>query len=127
MVSFQQPIELAQPTEVQSRIRRELFGSLRLSPTLNVYPLDFFEYLPIFDGEDYVAADKQMEAFENFIDDFEIIHEDVVMRLFWKSLVRDAAFWFKNMEVDSIGSWADFCLLFMRYWGKNKSDDHYIY
>ena len=123
MVSFQQPIELSQPTEVQSRIRRELFGPLRLSPTLNAYPLDFFEYLPIFDGQDYVVVDKHMEAFENFIDDFEIIHEDVVMRLFCKYLVRDTAFWFKNLEPNSIGSWDDFCLLFMRYWGKNKSDE----
>jgi len=64
-----------------------------------------------------------MEDFENFIDDFEIMHEDVIMRLFCKALVTDVAFWFKNLEVDSIGSWDDFRLLFMRYWGQNKSDD----
>ena len=37
-----------------------------------------------------------------------------------------SAFWFKNLEADSIGSWADFHLLFMRYWSKNKYDEHYI-
>jgi hypothetical protein len=126
VVSFHQPIEPVHPTEVQSRIRREIFGSLRLPPTLNAYPLEFFEYLPIFNGEDYVAAEKHMKAFEKFIDDFEVMHEDVVMRLFCKYLVRDVAFWFKNLEVGSIGSWDDFHCIFMRYWGKNKSDDQYI-
>ena len=102
-----------------------LFGSLRLPPALNAYPLDFFDYLPIFHGEDYVAADKHMEAFKNFIDDFEIIHEDVVMRLFCKSLVRDVAFWFKNLEADSISSWTKLSYAFLKYWGENKSLDQY--
>jgi hypothetical protein len=126
VVSFYQPIQPIQPTKVQSRIRRDLLGPLRLPPTLNAYPLEFFEYLPIFNAEDYVASEKHMEDFEKFIDYFEFMHEDVVMRLFCKPLVRNVSFWFKNLEVGSIGSWDDFCRLFMRYWGKNKSDDQYI-
>jgi hypothetical protein len=55
---------------------------LRLPPTLNSFPLEFFEYLPIFNGEDYVASEKHIKSFEKFIDDFEVMHEDVVMRLF---------------------------------------------
>jgi len=31
------------------------------------------------------------------------------------------------LEVGSIGSWADFGHIFIRYWGKNKSIDQYMY
>jgi hypothetical protein len=58
----------------------------------------FFEYLPVFKGDDHIAADKHMESFEDFIDNFEIMHEDVILRLFSKSLVRDVALWFRNLK-----------------------------
>jgi hypothetical protein len=66
---------------------------------------------------------KHLTTFENFVDNFEIIHEDVVMRIFCKSLFGDVALWFRNMEVFSIGSWDDFHCTFLRYWGGNKSFD----
>jgi hypothetical protein len=61
-----------------------------------------------------------MESFENFIDNFEIMHEDIILRLFSKSLVGDAALWFRNMKACSICSWTDFHHVFLRYWGENK-------
>ena len=67
-----------------------------------------------------------MEAFHNFIDNFEMVHEDVVLRLFSKSLVRDAALWFKNMEDGSIGSLDDLYNTFSISWGENKSLDQYL-
>ena len=48
------------------------------------------------------------------IDNFEMVHEDVVLRLFSKSLVGDAALWFKNLEYGSIGSWSDLYNTFSR-------------
>ena len=48
-----------------------------------------------------------MEAFEKFIDQFEIVHEDVTMRLFSKSLLGDVGVWFKGLGADSIGSWVE--------------------
>ena len=103
-----------------------MFKPLKLSYYLNSYPLDFFEYLPWFTGEDHVTADKHLGAFENFVDNFEILHEDVVMRLFLKSLVGDAAFWFRNLEAHSICLWTEFYNSFSRYWGENKSFDQYL-
>lgn len=99
---------------------------MRLPYHLNPYPLDFFEYLPQFSGEDHVSAEKHLGAFENFIDNFEMVHEDVVLRLFSKSLVGDAALWFKNIEAGSIGSWAELYDAFSRYWGENRSFDQYL-
>jgi hypothetical protein len=65
-------------------------------------------------------------AFENFVDNFEIVHEDVTMRLFSKSLFGDVALWFKGLRVDSIGSWIELYDAFSKYWGENKSFDQYL-
>jgi hypothetical protein len=65
-------------------------------------------------------------AFENFVDQFEIIHDDVIMRLFSKTLFRDVAVWFKSLRVDSIGSWIELSNDFSKHWGENKSFDLYL-
>jgi len=77
----------------------------------------------MFNGNDHVTVKKHMEAFEKFIDDFEIVSKDVVIILICKSLVRYAPLLFKELEVGSIGSWVDFGHIFIIYWGKNKSVD----
>jgi hypothetical protein len=59
-------------------------------------------------------------AFENIVDQFNIIHDDVIMRLFSKYLFRDVAEWFKNLRDDSIGSWIELSNTFSKYWGENK-------
>jgi hypothetical protein len=73
--------------------------------TLHPYPPMFLEYLCLFVGEDHIIAEKHLRAFQNVIDNLEIMHEDVVIRLFAKYLVGDASLWFKNLEVGSIGLW----------------------
>jgi hypothetical protein len=114
-----------QPTAFQVKIRNRLFKPLRLPYHLNPYPHDFFEYLPRFSGEGHVTAEKHMEAFETLIDQFEIIHEDVVMRMFSRSLSGDAAAWFRCLETGSIGSWTELYHAFLKGWGENKSLDQY--
>jgi hypothetical protein len=61
-----------------------------------------------------------LEAFENFVDQFEIVHDDVTMRLFSKTLFKDVAIWFKDLRVVSIGSWIKLSNDFSKHWGENK-------
>ena len=68
-----------------------------------------------------------MSAFQDFIDNLEILHEDIIMRLFSKSLIGDVALWFKNMEVASIGSWDELYDTFFKYWGERNSLDQYLH
>ena len=103
-----------------------MFKPLRLPSHLHPYPLNFFEYLPHFSGEGHIIAERHLGAFENFVDQFEIVHEDVTMRLFSKSLFGDAALWFKSLGADSIGSWIELYNAFLRYWGENKSFDQHL-
>jgi hypothetical protein len=51
---------------------------------------------------------------------------DVIMRMFSKSLIKDAATWFKGLRADSIGSWIEFSNAFLKYWGEYKSLDSYL-
>ena len=67
-----------------------------------------------------------MESFKDFIEHFQIVHEDVIMRFFSKSLIRDAAIWFKNLRAESIGSCIEFTDAFFKHWGENKSLDLYL-
>jgi hypothetical protein len=93
-----------QPIDFQIKIRNKLFRPLRLPLDLHPYPLYSFEYLPRFSGEDHVTAERHLEAFENFVDQFEIVHEDVTLRLFSHSLSRDVVVWFRCLEASFIGS-----------------------
>jgi hypothetical protein len=36
----------------------------------------------VFKRDDHIPADKNMEYFEDFVDNFKIMHEDVILRLF---------------------------------------------
>ena len=71
-----------------------MFKPFRLPYLLHPYPSYFVEYLLHFTGKDHITAEKNLESFHNFIDNFEIMHEDVVMRLFSKSFAEDVGFWF---------------------------------
>jgi hypothetical protein len=100
-----------------------MFKPLRLPQHLHPYPPYSFEYLPWFSGEDHVTTERHLGAFEKFIDQFEIIHDDVTMRLFSHSLSGDVAVWFRCLEVGSIGSWTELCHDFLKCWGEKKSLD----
>jgi hypothetical protein len=113
------------PTIVQTRIREKVFKPLRLPSYLHPYPLNFFECLPHFSGEDRVVVEKYLGAFENFVDQFEIVYEDVTMRLFSKSLFGDVDLWFKGLGADSIG-WIELYNSFLRHWGENKYFDQHL-
>ena len=59
-----------------------MFKPLRIPSHFHPYPPNFFKHLPRFIGEDYIIADKHFGSFENFVDNFEIVYEDVVVSFF---------------------------------------------
>jgi hypothetical protein len=104
----------------------KMFKPLKLPLFLHPYPADCYEYLPWFSGENQASAERHLESFLDFVDRFSIAHEDVIMRMFSKSLIKDAATWFKGLRADSIGSWIEFSNAFLKYWGEYKSLDSYL-
>jgi hypothetical protein len=114
------------PIDFQVKICMKMFKPLKLPLLLHPYPDDCYEYLPWFFGENQASAERHVESFLDFVDHFQISHEDMIMRFFSKSLIKDVAAWFKSMRFDSIGSWIEFSNVFLKYWGKYKSLDSYI-
>jgi hypothetical protein len=100
-----------------------VFKPLKLPAHLHPYPPYFVEYLPHFTRENHISAEKHLEDFVNFVDNLEIVHEDIVMRLFSKSLTGEATLWFRILEPSSISSWTDFYYVFSKHWGENKCLD----
>jgi hypothetical protein len=115
-----------QPTAFQVKIRMKMFKPLKLPLLLHPYPDDCYEYLPLFSGENQTSAEGHAESFLDFVDRFSITHEDVIMRLFSKYLIKDAATWFKSLRTNSIGSWTEFSNAFLKYWGNYKSLESYL-
>jgi hypothetical protein len=115
-----------QPTTFHVKIRMKMFKPLQLPHLLHPYPDDCYEYLPWFSGENRASAERHMDSFLDFVDHFQITHEDVIMRFFSKSLIKDAATWFKGLKVDSICSWIEFSKAFLKNWGEYKSLDSHL-
>jgi hypothetical protein len=102
-----------------------MFKPLRLPLERHPYPLYSFEYLPWFSGKDHVTAERHLESFEKFIDQFEIVHKDVTMRVFSHSLSVDVVVWIRCLEASYISSWTKPCHAFLKCWGESKSLDQY--
>ena len=60
-----------QLTYFQYRLRQKMFKPLRLPSLSHPYPSYFVEYLPHFTGKYHITAEKHLEYFHNFIDNFE--------------------------------------------------------
>ena len=70
------------PSKTQHR-----YKPLKLPHILHNFPPKHYEYLPMFDGElGAIKSEKHLQGFENFIDLFEIDHDDFCMRDFSQSL-----------------------------------------
>jgi hypothetical protein len=93
------------PTPPKARHR---YIPLKLPQTLHDFPPNYFEFLPMFDGESgIISAENHIQAFESFTYLFEIDHNDVCMRVFSQSLKGDTKHWFKHLHPETIISWVE--------------------
>ena len=68
-----------------------------------------------------ITTEKHVEAFEHFVDLFEIDHDDLCLRIFAKSLQGDVKKWFTHLQFESIDSWTELREVFLSFWGERKS------
>ena len=93
------PIHTPVPRKVPKR-----YKPLILPPVLNPLPTNHPEYLPRFDGENGITAQKHIQAFEDYLSIFEVEDEDVSLRLFALSLQSEARTWFEALPEASISN-----------------------
>jgi len=91
------PVHTPVPRKVPKR-----YKPLILPPVLNPLPANHPEYLPRFDGENGITAQKHIQAFEDYLNIFEVEDEDVSLRLFALSLQGEVRTWFKALPEASI-------------------------
>ena len=105
------PVHIPVPRKVPDR-----YKPLILPPMLNPLPKDHPEYLPRFDGENGVTAQKHIQAFEDYLNIFEVDHEDDSIRLFALSLQGEVMTWFKTLPEARIPNLQQFSKLFLDRW-----------
>lgn len=100
-------IEPIQPVHVHTPVPRKVpdrYKPLVLPPVLNPLAKNHPDYLPRFDGENGITAQKHIEAFKDYLNIFEVEEEDVSIRLFSLSLQREVRTWFKALLEASISN-----------------------
>lgn len=66
-----------------------------------------------------VTIEEHLRIFIDMLNDFEVEHEVVVMKLLIHSLTKDARYWFRRLPDDSISSWSDLENFFKEQYGDN--------
>jgi len=109
--SLQVPVHTLVPCKVP-----EMYKPLILPPVLNPVPANHPEYLPRFDGENGITAQKHMQDFEDYLNIYEVEYEDVNLRLFSLSLQGEVRTWFKAFPEASISDLQQCSKLFLDRW-----------
>ena len=105
------PVHTPVPRKVPER-----YKPLILPPVLGPLPANHPEYLPRFDGENGITAQKHIQAFEDYLNTFEVEDEDFSLRLFALSLESEARNWFKALPEESISKFQQCDKLFLDKW-----------
>ena len=102
------------------------YAPLALPQVLNDMPQDYLKILPRFNWENESDAQKHLETFFSFAENFNVEHLDVVLRLFVQSLDGEAQKWFKTLASCSITTWDNMEDTFLRKWGRIKIMDNVL-
>lgn len=105
------PVHIHVPCKVPNR-----YMLLILPLILHDFPDNYYKYLPGFDGENGITAQKHIQCFENYLDLFEIYEDDVIIRLFSLSLQSKVKSWFKNLPMANISNFQQFVNFFLDRW-----------
>jgi len=93
---------------------------------LDDIPVNYLKSLPRFNPNDDVSAEQHIVYFQDYTDDLEIEHDDVIMRMFCHSLEGNCKEFFKTLSIGSISCWSDFHGVFLYQWVDKKSHHCYL-
>lgn len=83
----------------------------------NAFPKDIRDKVPKFLGNNAISCEEHLRLFIDMLNDYEVEHEDVVLKLFVQSLVEDARDWFKRLPDRCIDTWDSFERYFKEQFG----------
>ena len=87
------------------------------------HPITFYlrDKVVKFFRNNVVTNEEHLRVFIDMLNDYEVEHEDVVMKLFLHFLIEDERDWFKRLPDDNICSWSDLESLFKEQYGDDTS------
>jgi hypothetical protein len=77
---------------------------------------EYLKGLPLLAGKFGVSAEYHLADFLKLVDDCEVEHGDVVIRMFVQTLEGDARIWYKSLPNASIVGWDSFQAKFTKRW-----------
>jgi hypothetical protein len=89
-------------------------------------PNEYMKYLPRFNGDGLVTTEENLSLFYSFVDNFNVEHVDVWMRLFVQSLNGEARKWFSSLPANSIANIVALDEAFVNHWADKKDFQYYI-
>lgn len=92
---------------------------------LNAIVQELRNKLTIFLGNNVITCEDHLRCFLDLLNDYEVEHEDVVMKLFVHSLIEDAREWLKRFPGGCISSWRELEHCFKEKYG-DKPNASYI-
>jgi len=78
------------------------YTPIQLPQQLNPMPREYLKKFPQFSEEDEQRTEKHIAVFCNFVENINVEHLDVFLRLFVQSLDGEARKWFKGITNKSI-------------------------
>ena len=90
-------------------------NALSLQGPLHELPRKVVDLLPRFKGEGNASANEHIKKYESIICLLNVVHEDVVCRLFPLTLEGKDFCWFNVLPIHSIHNWSQFKKLFENY------------
>jgi len=107
-------------------IIQDRYAALVLPGQLNNFPDEYLKHLPRFNGQTSFYVEDHFTAFLEFVDNMNIEHEDVYMRLFFRSLEGNVRIWFRQLRARSIPTWNELINIFKNQWGFKKNHVYYL-
>lgn len=87
---------------------------------------EYRDCLPKFTGSNVILVEDHVNAFLKFMDDLEIKHEDVEMKMSMQTLEGDARAWYKSLPARSIDGWDSFQTKFIDRWAHKQDNSLFL-
>jgi len=103
-----------------------IYAPLALPSNLHDLPDKYMKSLPKFTREGDLIATEHVELFDQFVDILGIKYEDVYMILFIQNFDGQVRIWFRGLPANSITTYDQLEMAFLRKWGENKDHLYYL-
>ena len=102
------------------------YTPLHLPTNPGAMPQDYQRKITPFDGSGTYTAQQHTKKMTNYFEIYEVDVDDVRMRIFVQSLIRDVRTWFRALPANSINDLQALYQTFLNRWEKKKDPLHIL-